>query len=74
MRVKVQKWGDSLALRIPKPFAQGMGVREGTAVQLSVGLAHAPRGVRRSASGGPGAGSTGQARRPFVGKRAAPCD
>ena len=36
MRVQVQKWGNSLALRIPKPFAKDMGVREGTAVQLAV--------------------------------------
>ena len=36
MRVQVQKWGNSLALRIPKPFAEDMGVREGTAVQLAV--------------------------------------
>lgn len=36
MQVQVQKWGNSLALRIPKPFAEDMGVREGTAVQLSV--------------------------------------
>ena len=36
MRVRVQKWGNSLALRIPKPFAQDAGVREGTIVGLSV--------------------------------------
>jgi antitoxin MazE len=36
VRVQVQKWGNSLALRIPKPFAQDAGVREGTTVQLSV--------------------------------------
>ena len=36
MRVQVQKWGNSLALRIPKPFAENMGVRVGTAVQVSV--------------------------------------
>ena len=36
MRVQVQKWGNSLALRIPKPFAEDMGVQEGTAVRLSV--------------------------------------
>lgn len=34
--MQVQKWGNSLALRIPKPFAQDTGVREGTMVQLSV--------------------------------------
>jgi len=36
MRVQVQKWGNSLALRIPKPFAQDAGVHEGTVVRLSV--------------------------------------
>jgi antitoxin MazE len=32
----VQKWGNSLALRIPKPFADDTGVREGTIVDVSV--------------------------------------
>lgn len=36
MRAKVQKWGNSLALRIPKPFAREAEVREGTAVDLSI--------------------------------------
>ena len=36
MRVRVQKWGNSLALRIPKPFAEDAGVRAGTSVDLSV--------------------------------------
>lgn len=36
MRVKVRKWGNSLALRIPKPFAQETEVREGAVVDLSV--------------------------------------
>ncbi len=36
MRVKVQKWGNSLALRIPKPFAEEAEVREGGVVDLSV--------------------------------------
>ena len=36
MRVQVQKWGNSLALRIPKPFAQDVGVGEGTVVDVSV--------------------------------------
>ncbi|OFW01938.1 MAG: multidrug transporter MatE [Acidobacteria bacterium RIFCSPLOWO2_12_FULL_59_11] len=36
MRVQIRKWGNSLALRIPKPFAQDAGVREGTMVRLSV--------------------------------------
>lgn len=36
MRVQVQKWGNSLALRIPKPFAEDVGVAEGTVVDVSV--------------------------------------
>ena len=36
MRVQVQKWGNSLALRIPKPFAEDAGVRAGTSVDLSL--------------------------------------
>ena len=36
MRVNVQKWGNSLALRIPKAFAEDAAVEEGTVVDLSV--------------------------------------
>jgi antitoxin MazE len=36
MRVQIQKWGNSLALRIPKPFAEETKVREGTVVDLAV--------------------------------------
>ena len=36
MRVRIQKWGNSLALRIPKPFAEEAGVKEGAAVDLAV--------------------------------------
>lgn len=36
MRVQIQKWGNSLALRIPKPFAEDAAVKEGTVVDLSV--------------------------------------
>ena len=36
MRVPVKKWGNSLALRIPKPFAEDAEVREGTVVDISV--------------------------------------
>lgn len=36
MRMQVQKWGNSLALRIPKPFAEDADVREGTVVDLSL--------------------------------------
>ena len=36
MRTRVQKWGHSLALRIPKPFAIDAGVGEGSVVEMSV--------------------------------------
>jgi antitoxin MazE len=36
MRVKIQKWGNSLALRIPKPFAEETAVQAGTVVDLAV--------------------------------------
>ncbi|MSO20591.1 MAG: AbrB/MazE/SpoVT family DNA-binding domain-containing protein [Acidobacteria bacterium] len=36
MRVQVQKWGNSLGLRIPKPFAQDAGVEAGSAVELTI--------------------------------------
>ena len=36
MVTKVQKWGNSLALRIPKSFAAEAAVQEGSAVDISV--------------------------------------
>jgi antitoxin MazE len=36
MRSRVQKWGNSLALRIPKSFAAEIGLAEDSAVDLSV--------------------------------------
>ena len=36
MRVRVRKWGNSLAIRIPKPFAAEVQVGPGAAVDLSV--------------------------------------
>jgi antitoxin MazE len=36
VRVRVKKWGNSLALRIPKPFAEETAVREGAIVDLSI--------------------------------------
>ena len=36
MRVQIQEWGNSLALRIPKPFAEEANVRQGMVVNLSV--------------------------------------
>src|SRR2546426_4381033 len=50
MRVPVQKWGNSLALRIPKPFAEDVGVSEGTVVDVSISkgrLIAAPVAPRR---------------------------
>ena len=34
MRAKVQKWGNSLALRIPKSIAKSAELTEGTEVEL----------------------------------------
>ncbi len=36
MRVSVQKWGNSLALRIPRSFAEETEIRNGSVVDLSV--------------------------------------
>ena len=36
MKTRVQKWGNSLALRIPKPFAEEAGLHADAAVELSV--------------------------------------
>lgn len=36
MKTRVQKWGNSLALRIPKSFATEAGLQEDTAVEMSV--------------------------------------
>lgn len=36
MRVRLQKWGNSLALRIPKPFAGDADVGEGAELDLVV--------------------------------------
>jgi antitoxin MazE len=36
MRTRVQKWGNSLALRIPRSFAQEAGLKEHSPVELSV--------------------------------------
>ncbi len=36
MNTRVQKWGNSLALRIPKAFAEEVGLRADTAVELSL--------------------------------------
>lgn len=36
MKTKVSKWGDSLALRIPKSFASEANVAEGATVNLTL--------------------------------------
>lgn len=37
MRLTVQKWGNSLALRIPASVAQEAGVKQGSFVELAAG-------------------------------------
>ena len=34
MKTKVQRWGNSLAVRIPKSFAQEVGVMDGSLVEM----------------------------------------
>ena len=36
MRVAVQKWGNSLAVRIPRPFAEESNLREDGTVDISL--------------------------------------
>jgi len=36
MRTRVQKWGNSLALRIPKSFADEVGLQNDSAVDVSL--------------------------------------
>jgi antitoxin MazE len=36
MHVRVQKWGNSLAVRIPKPLAEDAEVKEGAVLNLAV--------------------------------------
>ena len=36
MQTRIQKWGNSLGLRIPKAFAEQAGVEAGSAVDLSL--------------------------------------
>lgn len=35
MKIRVQKWGNSLAVRIPKPLAEETGIREGSMVDIT---------------------------------------
>jgi len=34
MRTKVVKWGNSLGLRIPKSFAEDLGIEDGSPIEL----------------------------------------
>ena len=36
MKIKVQKWGNSLGLRIPKVIAEEIGLKENAPVELSL--------------------------------------
>jgi antitoxin MazE len=36
MKMRVQKWGNSLALRIPKPLAVESHIEQGSTVEISV--------------------------------------
>ncbi len=36
METKVQRWGNSLALRIPKAFAEELGLHAGVCVQVEL--------------------------------------
>lgn len=36
MKTRVQKWGDNLALCIPKPFATRVGLQHNSPVELSL--------------------------------------
>jgi antitoxin MazE len=36
MQARIQKWGNSLAIRIPKPFAQEIGLEQNSLVTVSI--------------------------------------
>ena len=36
MKARVQRWGNSLAIRIPKPFALAVGLEQNSLVKVSV--------------------------------------
>ena len=36
MQTKIQKWGNSLAVRIPKPFALNVNIKQNELVDLSI--------------------------------------
>lgn len=40
MKARIQKWGNSLAIRIPKAFAQELSFQEDTMVEISMDEEH----------------------------------
>jgi antitoxin MazE len=36
MPTKIQKWGNSLAIRVPKTYADALGLKEGADVKLKI--------------------------------------
>ena len=36
MKTTIQKWGNSLAVRIPRPFAEEIQLQENTTIDLSI--------------------------------------
>ncbi|MEO3432746.1 AbrB/MazE/SpoVT family DNA-binding domain-containing protein [Inquilinus sp. CAU 1745] len=36
MRAQISRWGNSLAVRVPKPLADAMALTEGSAVEIEV--------------------------------------
>ncbi len=36
MHARIAKWGNSLALRLPKPLADGLGLTDGSEVELNL--------------------------------------
>ncbi|MEW6192232.1 MAG: AbrB/MazE/SpoVT family DNA-binding domain-containing protein [Bacillota bacterium] len=36
LETRIQKWGNSLALRIPRPFAAELGLKDSSPVKLSL--------------------------------------
>lgn len=36
MKTRVQKWGNSLGVRIPKSFANEIGIEQGASIQMVI--------------------------------------
>lgn len=36
MKTKIARWGNSLAVRVPQPFAEEVGIEEGTEIDLAL--------------------------------------